>query len=1356
MHLKRKSVIITAVIVLGIAAIILAVYGLSGDNMKRSADRNKTSDELSFGLASNPILYADAPDPDVVRVGEAYYMVTTSMHMMPGSPIMRSTDLVNWEIIGYPYDRLEENDTYRLQDGLNAYGQGSWANSLKYHNGKFYVLTASLDTGKTYLFSAEDPSGEWDRTEFDEYMHDPALLFDDDDKAYIISGIEDFTIKELTADYKAMNPTGLNKIILRSGKPGMEGAHAYKMNGRYYLTFIWWEKGEIRRQYVYRADQIDGEYEGRLVLSDTMGYKQNGVAQGGLVDTPDGQWFAMLFQDHGAVGRIPVLVPVRWEEGWPVYGDEEGKVPLQLTKPGKSEFTTALTKSDEFYQLDRAEVNSELQTAQTTNWSEPGLGKELVKNGDFNTLMMDWWGKDSAKFSVISDDDDSTNKVAYISHRPHTYSGIGQNFTGRIISGERYKAKFKIKYTDGPETKEFLLTAKKITSGQTSYANLVSGVVKRGEWTEVSGTFVIEDHPDMLQLFFETPWTENPDPTHDLMDFYLDDVSIKASPLTGMEMSEMQPNGSVLGLHWQWNHNPNNTKWSLTERRGYLRLKTDNVVNDLLQARNTLTQRAQGPQSSGWVSMDTDHMLDGDVAGLAAFQQEYGFIGVAKEAGERYIVMMDNGDEKARTQLKQNQIFLKVDFDFTTDTAQFYYSLNGYEWTSFGSELQMRYTIPHFMGYRFALFNYATQMSGGYVDFDYFRFKPEATGDVTPLEWIAYLKEEVIELRQGADTTYDVHLLVNDLPKAADVVRMLATIRIPEALEVADVSLNYDNIKDAKAAYQTNADGIELEIKANENSSISYMNRDTSMVLLTINLKLKRELTGLMNQELNVERLEVIDGNNKTEAYDVTGAVTKVNFTPPASAIGKLPRNGNPLVSHKFGADPYALVFDGRVYLYATNDVLEYDGNGQVKDNSFANINKLSVISSSDLINWTDHGAIHVAGPEGAAKWATQSWAPAVAHKVIDGQDQFFIYFANNASHIGVLTSDSPLGPWVDPIGQPIISRSTPGVEDVTWLFDPAVLVDDDGKAYIYFGGGIPEGEHEMPNTSRVMQLGDDMISVVGEAAVIPAPFMFENSGINKEGDTYYYTYCSNFYSGARPEGSPPAGEIAYMTSSHPMGPWTYQGTILKNPGHFFGVGGNNHHAIFQFHDTWYIAYHAQTLSKAMGVPKGYRSTHLNEVHFTGNGTIQEITADLIGVEPIGTLNPYVRVEAETMAWNAGILVEPITVDDSEQGSSRLAVTDIDHGDWTAVANVDFGEGAATFTAMVASASDGGVIELRLNDPEGQLIGTLEVPSTNGWNHWIEVTTDVSGAEGVHDLYFVYRGKPNQKLFQFDYWQFDK
>lgn len=475
-------------------------------------------------------------------------------------------------------------------------------------------------------------------------------------------------------------------------------------------------------------------------------------------------------------------------------------------------------------------------------------------------------------------------------------------------------------------------------------------------------------------------------------------------------------------------------------------------------------------------------------------------------------------------------------------------------------------------------------------------------------------------------------------------------------------------------------------------------------------------------------------------------------------AVGKLPPNHNPLVAHKFGADPYALVFGDRVYLYMTGDKFEYDEAGEIKENKYSSINKITVLSSSDLANWTDHGEIPVAGSDGLAKWASQSWAPAAAHRVIDGKDKFFLYFANNASSIGVLSADSPAGPWIDPIGKPLITRTTPGVEDVKWLFDPAVLVDDDGESYIYFGGGVPEGRHEWPDTARVMRLGRDMTSVLGRAENIPAPYVFEDAGIHKHNGTYYFTYCSNFYQGARAEGSPPPGEIAYMTSSQPMGPWTYQGTLLKNPGHFFSVSGNNHHAVFSFRGEWYIAYHAQTLSKALGHPKGYRSTHLNLLLHESDGAIREVEADLAGVKQVKRLDPYVRVEGSTMAWSAGVATEAISAGREDLVPfSGMVLTDIHHGDWIAIAGVDFGEEGASAFAVAVSGDAGGSIELRQDRPDGKLAGVLRVSAAeDGTDQWMEQSTEISGAQGVHDLYLVFSGESEKPLFRLGHWRFVK
>ncbi|MCB7141375.1 glycoside hydrolase family 43 protein [Bacillus velezensis] len=481
--------------------------------------------------------------------------------------------------------------------------------------------------------------------------------------------------------------------------------------------------------------------------------------------------------------------------------------------------------------------------------------------------------------------------------------------------------------------------------------------------------------------------------------------------------------------------------------------------------------------------------------------------------------------------------------------------------------------------------------------------------------------------------------------------------------------------------------------------------------------------------------------------------------TPIAKHVG----NSNPLIDHHLGADPFALTYNGRVYIYMSSDDYEYNSDGTIKDNSFANLNKISVISSADMVNWTDHGTIPAAGANGLnggrgiAKWAGASWAPSAAVKKINGKDKFFLYFANGGGGIGVLTADSPTGPWTDPIGKPLVTPSTPGMSGVVWLFDPAVFVDDDGTGYLYAGGGVPggsnpaQGQWANPKTARVMKLGPDMTSVAGSASTIDAPFMFEDSGMHKYNGKYYYSYCINF-GGAHPADKPP-GEIGYMTSSSPMNSFSYRGHFLKNPGAFFGGGGNNHHAVFNFKNEWYTVYHTQTVSSALfGAGKGYRSPHINKLVHNPDGSIQEVAANYTGVKQLSNLNPYNRVEAETFAWNGRILTENSSAPGGPVNNQH--VTNIHNGDWIAVGNADFGSGGArTFKANVASAL-GGKIEVRLDSPTGKLAGTLNVPSTGGTQSWREIETAVSGAAGVHNVFFVFTGTGTGNLFNVDYWQF--
>lgn len=464
-----------------------------------------------------------------------------------------------------------------------------------------------------------------------------------------------------------------------------------------------------------------------------------------------------------------------------------------------------------------------------------------------------------------------------------------------------------------------------------------------------------------------------------------------------------------------------------------------------------------------------------------------------------------------------------------------------------------------------------------------------------------------------------------------------------------------------------------------------------------------------------------------------------------------------PVMTQRYGADPCAMVYDGRVYIYMTGDVVEYNYAGKAIENTYSKINTINVISSDDLINWTDHGSIYAAGKNGASTWGGNSWAPTAAYKEIDGKMKFFVYFANNGNGIGVLTSDSPTGPFVDPLGKPLISRQTPNCADVTWLFDPAVLVDDDGSAYIYFGGGIPAGRFADPGTGRVVKLGDDMISLDGEPVAIPIPYLFEDSGINKIGDTYYYSYCTNWNVDA--EGGQKYGfsnaQIAYMTSDNPMGPFEYQGVVFKNQNDYFpGNGGNNHHSIFEFNGEYYITYHTRVVGNQVGLKNlNYRSTHVTKINLLEDGSFEKLPkTNYTSLVQAKCLNPYEKVEAETMATMGGLTTIQEGADSVKYGSGNMAIADIHSGDWLALYGVDFGEtGATKFTAAVkAQPEHTGAIQIRLDALDGEVVGYLDISEQpDGMYH--EITVDLlKTVTGEHSLFFIFCGE----TYLVDYWMF--
>lgn len=495
----------------------------------------------------NPMLWADVPDPDVIRVGDDFYLVSTTMHLMPGAPIMKSKDLVNWKTVGYIFDRLTDTPNYDL-NGCTAYGRGQWATSLRYHNGRFYALFSPNDKPfKSYIYTAEKAEGPWTLVSRPQHFHDNSLFFDDDGRVYVFSGTGHLT--ELNADLSDVKQGGVDMQIFErdSTETGLlEGSRVIKHNGKYYLLMVSWPVDKPRRQVCYRADKITGPYEKRVILESEFGGFSY-VGQGTIVDAPDGQWYGVIFQDRGGVGRVLTLMPCTWKDGWPMLGDTEGHVPLVMNKPVQG------------------------------------------------------------------------------------YSG------GEIVSSDDFSS-------------------------------------------------------------------------------------------------------TSLGLDWQWNHNPINTAWSLKERKGWLRLKTSRIVNNLFEAPNTISQRMEGPECSGSVLLDLSHMRDGDVCGVSAFNGDSGILGVIKSGKKTYLTMTESSvalrdsdkavinvsnKEQARIELKAKKVYLKINADFRPqrDIATFYYSLDGQKWQKIGSDFKMRFDyLRLFMGTRYAIFNYATKQLGGHVDVDFFKY----------------------------------------------------------------------------------------------------------------------------------------------------------------------------------------------------------------------------------------------------------------------------------------------------------------------------------------------------------------------------------------------------------------------------------------------------------------------------------------------------------------------------------------------------------------------------------------------------------------------------------------------------------
>jgi len=428
----------------------------------------------------------------------------------------------------------------------------------------------------------------------------------------------------------------------------------------------------------------------------------------------------------------------------------------------------------------------------------------------------------------------------------------------------------------------------------------------------------------------------------------------------------------------------------------------------------------------------------------------------------------------------------------------------------------------------------------------------------------------------------------------------------------------------------------------------------------------------------------------------------------------------NPIIQTIYTADPAPMVYKDTVYLYTGHD----------EDKpTFFTMNDWRCYTSTDMVNWTDHGS--------PLSFKDFSWAKkdAWAGQCIPRNGKFYWYVPMThetmGMSIGVAVSDSPTGPFKDALGKPLVHS---GHGDI----DPTVFIDDDGQAYLYWGNPY----------LKYVKLNEDMISYSGDVVTVPLNkegFNVRYKDVDKrpsayeEGPWFYKRnnlYYMHYAAGGVPE------HLAYSTSTGPTGPWVYRDTIMR----VIGKGGafTNHPGVIDYKGRSYFFYHNGALPGGGGFT---RSVCLDEFQYNKDGSIPRITPTTNGVRPIANLNPFIRQEAETIAWEEGIETD-------RSAEAGIYVTQISNNDYIKVRSVDFKKGAGKFHAQVASTS-GGTIEIHLDSPVGELLGSCEVKNTGGLQSWTSVSSQVKKTKGVHDLYFVFKGGQGD-LFNFNWWKFAK
>lgn len=489
---------------------------------------------------ANPLIWEDLPDLEVIRVDDTYYYTASTFHHSPGAPVLRSYDLVHWEYLSHSVPALDVHASYDLS-GSRSYVNGIWASSLRYRksNKTFYWMGCMHNLGGGWVFTATSPEGPWEKHKGGCY-YDMGLLVDDDDKMYVAYGNNEIRVAQLSADgfSEVRNQVVLNTPASVGGP--LEGSRFYKKDGIYYIFMTQYANGE----WVMRSKNGPfGPYEGPRQFAVKLPYagapgSGGSPHQGGIVDTQKGQWYYIGFNDSYPAGRIPVMIPMTWNEGWPAV--------------------------------------------------------QLV-NGQFG--------------------------------------------------------------------------------GSYPFPDLPCGAGRVRQWN-----------------------------------------------------ADDRFAGPKLAPEWEWNHNPDNSKWSIGNG---LTLQTATVTNDLYAARNTLTRRIEGPVSIATIELDYSNMQSGDVAGFAALRDESAWIGIKKSSTTTRVVMTNGvkmgtnwqttstGTEVAGADVTGSKIWLRVEANVRSNSdgaqARFSYSTDGAQFKALGNVLNMNKNWQYFLGYRFGIFNYATQALGGSV-----------------------------------------------------------------------------------------------------------------------------------------------------------------------------------------------------------------------------------------------------------------------------------------------------------------------------------------------------------------------------------------------------------------------------------------------------------------------------------------------------------------------------------------------------------------------------------------------------------------------------------------------------------------